>query len=98
MNDEALLWTAKAIAARNINENVVAVAVAWDEMISKLTVVYYVDGVMSGEEEALCDLTLTELLAEFADVKLADSQCIATDGKLNELPQIDGLAYLQLAR
>ena len=93
MKNEALLWAAKTITLRNLTEKTVAATVTWSAMNSKLIVTYYVDGAISDDEEELCELTLTELLAEFSDVIHADSCCINAHDKLSELPYLEGLVF-----
>lgn len=92
MTNQELMNASSFIARRNLNEKVIGVTVNWDAGISKLTVTYYVDGVVSDEERELCELTLAELLAEFSDVKLADSQCLDAHSELGELR---GLVYFR---
>ncbi|MET3518176.1 hypothetical protein ABIC63_005988 [Pseudacidovorax sp. 1753] len=41
-----------------------------------MTVAYYIDGEPSEEEIELCELSMSELLAEFPDVKSADTKCV----------------------
>lgn len=90
MNIQELVSASTAISKTNVNENVIAVGVAWDENTHKMSVNYYVDGLLSDEERELCDLTVTELLAEFSDIRSADSQCLnSRDG----IKQQDTLVY-----
>lgn len=93
MNTRELMNASGLIAKHNLTNSVAAVTVSWNEDISKLTVIYHIDGIASDEDQELCDLTLTELLAEFSDVKLADSYCVSTGDHFDKLEQLKGLVY-----
>jgi len=95
MKGESLLWAAKVIVARNLNEKVIAATIGWNEEASNLMLTYYVDGAASEDEQELCELALTELLAEFSDVKLANSKCLDAHGVFGELGGLKGLVYLR---
>jgi hypothetical protein len=95
MNNQELVSASRLIARSNVNEKITAVTVDWDEGIAKLIVTYYIDGLVTNDEQELCELTLTELLAEFSDVKLADSQCLVAQSKFGELSEVKGLVYLR---
>ena len=45
------------------------------------------------DERELCEITLSELLAEFSDVKLADSQCVRVTGQSSRPENMTGLVY-----
>jgi len=94
VNSRELAEAATLIARANTTADVVAVTVAWDECSSKLTVTYYVDDTTSEATQYFCELALTEMLAQFADVKLAASLCIDSQdaGDLRRLP---GLVYVR---
>lgn len=92
MNSQELMNASSLIVRSNLNEKIVAVTVVWDKDALKLEVAYYVDGMVSDEERELCDLTLTEMLAEFSDVKIADSRCHSAH---RDLEQLKGLVYLR---
>ncbi|OWT73781.1 MULTISPECIES: hypothetical protein [unclassified Achromobacter] len=77
MEKSALEKAAALIAQHNLTPQVAGVRVGWDEVTAKLVVQYFVDGEVADDERELCELTLTELLAEFPDVRTADTQCIA---------------------
>jgi len=95
MNNQGLMNAASLIAKRNAGGRVVAATVNWDGHDSKLKVTYYVDGIVSDVEQGLCDLTLTELLAEFPDVRRAESHCLSASGRLGKLGKMQGLVYLR---
>ena len=94
MNSRELTDAATLIVRANTTADVAAVTVAWDERSSKLTVTYYVDDTTSEAAQYFCELALTEMLAQFADVQLAASLCIDSQdaGDLNRLP---GLVYVR---
>lgn len=95
MNPEHLMNASRLIAKTNLTEKVCAVRVTWDSDASKLAVAYYVDGPPSEDEEAECELTMGELLAQFTDVVTADTQCIDCTAEQIDVSQLSGLVYLR---
>lgn len=95
MNSEHLMNASRLIAKTNLTDRVCAVRVIWNSDASKLTVTYYVDGPPSVDEEAECDLTMGELLAEFVDVVTADTQCLDYTKERVDLSNLEGLVYLR---
>jgi len=93
MKNKALMNASSLIAKRNLTEKVISVNVNWDDECSKLVVTYYVDGIVHDDERELCEITLSELLAEFSDVKLADSQCVRVTGQSSRPENMTGLVY-----
>lgn len=93
MKTETLQWAAKTIAARNLTEKTVAVTTTWDNKNSRLVVTYYFDGKVTDDDEEISELALTELLAEFPDVVLAESHCIDAHDKMSEIALLGDLVY-----
>ncbi|CAP45194.1 conserved hypothetical protein [Bordetella petrii] len=95
MDYQALMNASRWIAKNNLTDKVCAVRVGWDNDTSKLTVIYYVDGPPTEDEEDECEITMAELLAQFPDVVQADTECLDYAGKQAELRRMEGLAYLR---
>ncbi|MCD0505058.1 hypothetical protein [Bordetella petrii] len=95
MDVRELMAASRAIARHNVTDNVLAVAVAWDETASQVTVAYYVDGPPRDDERELCELTLAELLAQFPAIRQARTQCVDAGNKGAALRSLPGLAYLR---
>jgi hypothetical protein len=76
MEKNVLERTAALIAQGNVTPQVAYVRVDWDGGMAKLTVQYFVDGSINDDERELCELTLTELVAEFPEICAADTQCL----------------------
>jgi hypothetical protein len=95
MNNQSLLNASREISKNNINNHVVAVAVNWNNEISEIIVNYYVDSLITDEEVELCELTTAELLAEFSDIKKAQSECIFVKNTANGLPEKKELVYFR---
>ncbi|MBU9579065.1 hypothetical protein KTE26_11535 [Ralstonia mannitolilytica] len=94
MDSRELNNAATLIANANVIADVAAVTVAWDADESKLTVVYYVDDVASEAARELCELTTTELIAQFSDIKLAATQCVGAK-TAGDLSRLAGVVYVR---
>ena len=94
MESRELKNAATLIANANVNADVAAVTVAWDADQSKLTVVCYVDDVASEAAQELCELTTTEMIAEFADIKLAACHCLGAE-TAGDLSRLAGAVYVR---
>lgn len=95
MNFHDLMRSSKAIARRNVTDNVIAITVDWDEKYSKLTVTYYVDGDVTDDDEEWCDLTYSELTAEFPAIRSGDANCFGVNAELEKIKSSYGLVYLK---
>ena len=84
MDTNALARAASLIAKGNVNSSISAVRLDWNSALLRVSVLYFVDGDVSDDERELCELTLAELLAEFPEIRTAETQC---------LPTIDEAAY-----
>lgn len=93
MKKQELVNASRVIVGRNRNDKIVATTVAWDESLSRLSLTYYIDGLVSEDELEHCDLALTELLAEFYDVTVADNQCVSVSLDGFDANQLSGLVY-----
>ena len=75
MDDRSLFLAAQGIIRRNLTEQVAAATVLWHPETRELILHYYCDVPYGESEEELCELSLTELLAEFPDILLAQTHC-----------------------
>ncbi|AKU21151.1 hypothetical protein [Massilia sp. NR 4-1] len=92
MNKQELMNAASSIIKNNLTSRVVAATVDWDDEISKITLTYYINGAETDDDIEFCELSLTELLAEFSDIRLAASQCINAKENLGKL---EGVVYMR---
>lgn len=71
-----LVNSAEIIVSRNITKATLAATVAWSEADKKLTVRYYLDSPSTDEDVEECELSMCELLADYADIAKAETECI----------------------
>ncbi len=76
MTPTALQHAATFIAKGNLTPRVFSVRVDWNESQLHLLVQYFVLGEPGDDERELCELTLTELIAQFPDIQTAETQCL----------------------
>lgn len=94
MDSKELLLASGSIIARNIDSHVLAVTVALDSSSSKLTLAYYLDRYPVDDDKELCELALTELIAEFSEIASAASECLFLRDS-NEANLLEGLVYVR---
>ena len=90
MNIERLLFISRMFVARNVTEHVVKATISWDDIEARLSLVYYFDHPPNDDDEELCEIALTELLAEFSEIRSAATQScqIANNGETASLEKI----------
>lgn len=103
MNEERLINSAKAAISGLVTEDVVAVAVGWDDLSSHLILRYYFSHEPSEQDIDLCSSALAELEAEYwREIKSSEDQCVRVTDMNTNLDQLAGFAYVkgnaQLAR
>jgi len=91
MEKIVLQRTASLIAKGNVTPQVACVSVDWDGVAGKLTVNYFVDGSINDDERELCELTVAELVAEFPEIRKADTQCLPYSS--DECVMNEGIVY-----
>jgi hypothetical protein len=70
---------------RNVSERVIRVIVAFAQEAQHLSVIYISDGVPSADDWEDCELTCGELIAEFPEIKSAETACVrAVDHSVGE--------------
>lgn len=94
MSIEGLHVAAKAIVLRNVGQHMIGATISWDERDSKVTLFYYLDHSPTDEDKEQGELALTELIAEFADIALADIECAHLQGGGVKLRDMDVLIYV----
>ncbi|GAB2469062.1 hypothetical protein GCM10027082_20720 [Comamonas humi] len=75
MKPEHLINAATSIVERNRSPNLIEARVAWDGSTGVLSLAYVTRKEPSDDDEELCELSMTELLAEFPDVVTAETAC-----------------------
>ncbi len=91
MERQQLERAAKVISARNVTPNVKMVTIGWDSANAKLTLRYYTDTAPSDDDEEFCEIALAELIAEFPDIRKADTACLLSRGPSVE--HAEGIVY-----
>ena len=79
MNQSILKKSAEFIVKRNVSERVARVIVGFDQHDGKLIVIYCLDGELLEDDRQDCELTCTELIAEFPEVKVAETMCVPNE-------------------
>jgi hypothetical protein len=75
MDDRSLFLAAQLVVRRNLTEQVAAATVLWRPETRELVLHYYCDAPYGEDEEEECELSMTELIAEFSDILLAQTHC-----------------------
>lgn len=73
MDEAQLDVSARYIVKRNLTSNVEAAPIQWDTALGKLDLTYYTSAAPSAEDEEWCEIAMTELIAEFPDIRAADT-------------------------
>ena len=63
--------SARQVSARNLTENVAAVAATWNAATGHMHIIYYLVGPPADEDESLRELTLAELLHGYPRIRSA---------------------------
>ncbi len=92
MNIERLFFISRMFVARNVNKHVLKATISWDDNEARLCLVYYFDHPPNDDDEELCETALTELLAEFSEIRSAATQLFqaSNDG---EAASLEGVVY-----
>jgi hypothetical protein len=64
------------IADRNVSDRVLRVVITFEQHEGRLRVVYCLRGEPTEEDCEDCELTCAELVAEFPEIKMAETRCI----------------------
>lgn len=83
MDTEVFKKSAKFIVSRNINEHVEAVFADFDSEKGSLNLIYCTKGAPTEDDEEDCELSCTELVAHFPEIRIAETRCVpAKEGAL----------------
>jgi len=97
MNEERFANASRVIVARNVADRVVYVTTSFAEHDAMLRVVYFFEGAPTDDEIELCELACSELIAEFSEIRRAETGCV----DVSELPErgarLIGLCYSRAA-
>jgi hypothetical protein len=91
LDEITLLRTAGLITRRNLADNVLGAAIEWHDDTGFLRLVYYTKGAPTEDAVEWCELTMTELIAEFTEIRTCDTECIGLAP--GEKPPGLGLVY-----
>ena len=69
MNNEDFLAAAQLFVRENLNDHVVAVSARWDPATETCSMTYYFDQEPDESDKELCEIALTDLVANFPDIK-----------------------------
>ncbi len=76
MDEDQLDVSARYIVKRNLSSNIEAAAIQWDAVEGRLDLTYYTSAAPSDEDEESCEIAMTELIAEFPDIRAADTHLV----------------------
>jgi hypothetical protein len=79
MTQSEFLKSAQFIAKRNVSELVAQVLVSFEQSTATVHVIYLTKSIPSEAEVEWCELTCAELIAEFPEIKHADTKCLAIE-------------------
>lgn len=77
MNLDELIKSAKFISNRNVSDRVQKVLISFDENVGHLTLVYHLQLSPTEDDIEDCELTCAELIAEFPEIRTAETLCIS---------------------
>lgn len=95
MNIQDLHTASKAIVLRNAGQHMIGATISWDAKNLKATISYYFDRLPTDEDKESGELALAELIAEFSDIALGDSEYTYLQGGAGKLKDMDGLIYVR---
>lgn len=96
MDEGRLIKAAKSAVNGLLNDEVVAVAVGWDDVNSHLTLRYYFSRGPGEEDKDLCSSALAELEAEYwREIKVSEAQSVYVSNASAELDQLTSFVYLR---
>ena len=93
MNEVEFRKSAECIAKRNITDRVISIVVTFDQRTGKLKVIYCLCGEPREGDRENCELTCAELIAEFPEVKLAETLCVPITQCPEESSGIGGVVF-----
>ena len=77
MTTDVFKNSASFIAKRNISQRVIRVIATFDQSARHLSVIYVLNGEPSENDREDCELTGSELIAEFPEILTAETSCIS---------------------
>ena len=77
MDRETFKKSAEFISRRNVSDRVLRVIVTFDRDEGRLKVVYCLQGDPNEGDYEDCELTCTELIAEFPEIRVAETECVS---------------------
>ena len=95
MNIQDLHRASKAILLRDAGKNMIGATISWDAKDSKVTLAYYFDHPPTDGDIEQGELALAELVVEFGDIALGDSEYTHFQGSEVKLRDMDGLIYFR---
>ncbi len=92
--DQAIFKSAaQFIAKNNASERVVRVVATFEREVGRLKVVYWLRGEAQEEDRYDCELTCSELIAAFPEIKTAETMCLSiAEGTVND-GEIEGVVF-----
>ena len=76
MNENLFKKSTAFIVKRNVSDRVVSVVVTFNPVEGRLKVIYCFRGDPQEEDREDCELACAELIAEFPEVKIAETMCV----------------------
>ena len=95
MDQEIFKKSAKLISQRNVSDRVLRVIVSFDQHEGLLKVLYCLQGCPKEGDYEDCELTCTELIAEFPDIRQAETECISNAECVKDIGDVKDVVFLK---
>ncbi len=93
MKQEAFKTSAEFIAKRNVSDRVLRVIVSFDRREAHLKVIYHLRCDPEESDYEDCELTCAELVAEFPEIKVAETRCVSDAVCGNDIGDIGEVVF-----
>ncbi|HLU04746.1 MAG TPA: hypothetical protein VKZ94_18410 [Advenella sp.] len=79
MKIQDLLHSATWIVAQNLTPNIVQARIVWNSTARILSLTYVTRKTPSDDDIDLCELSISELIAEYPDIDGAETACVVAN-------------------
>ena len=79
MDTEVFIKSAQFIVNRNVSERVDRVLASFDQKTGCLCLIYFISGPLNDDDVEDCEIACAELIAEFPEIRKAETQCLPSE-------------------